>query len=200
MIEDKDVSQKINLFVLGNSVVGKTSFIQQYMYKEFSSQHIPTISVDGFSKNIILPSGKIVKLFIYDTAGQERYRSIAYNLVKSADGILLMYDITNKETFEAIGGWIESLKDIKGNDFPIILIGNKCDLINERTVYKEDGENQAKNNGFLFSEISCKNNINIEETIKTIVNSIIERKYENNSDRQSIKLDNKGNKKKKCIC
>ena len=108
----------------------------------------------------------------YDTEGKERYQTIAFNLIKNADGIMLMYDISNMKTFEDISGWIKSIRDLKGNDFPIILIGNKCDLKDERVVDKEDGEELAKKNGFLFFETSCKENINVEESINAIASKV----------------------------
>ena len=191
----------LNLITLGNSTVGKTCFIYKYVYNKFRSRINNTIGVDYLSKNMKLSSGQTIKLNFQDTAGQERYRSISFNLVKMADGILLMYDITNIKTFEAITEWVESIKDIKGNDFPIILIGNKCDLEKQRKVAKEDGEKEAKDNGFLFFETSCKDNINIEETINAIVNKVTEGRIQiENNNRQSIKLEKKKLKKQKRKC
>ena len=191
----------LNLITLGNSTVGKTCFIYKYVYNKFRSRINNTVGVDYLSKNMKLSSGQTIKLNFQDTAGQERYRSISFNLVKMADGILLMYDITNIKTYEAITEWVESIRDIKGNDFPIILIGNKCDLKKKREVTKEDGEKKAQDNGFLFFETSCKDNINIEETVNAIVNKITEGTIQIN-DRESIKLEKKKLKKhkRKCKC
>ena len=108
---------KLNLFTLGNSNVGKTCFIYKYVHNKFKSQYTSTIGYDFLSKNIILPSGQNIKLVFYDTAGQERFKSMAMNLLKNADGILLLYDITSIETFNAIKGWVESIIEIKGNNF-----------------------------------------------------------------------------------
>ena len=201
MTENNSSPFILNLVTLGNSTVGKTTFIYNYVYNEFRSVYMSTIGAEFLRKSIKLPSGQTIKLNFQDTAGQERYRSLAFNLVKMADGILLMYDITNIETFKAITGWVESIKDIKGNDFPIILIGNKCDLEKQRKVAKEDGEKEAKDNGFLFFETSCKDNINIEETINAIVNKVTEGRIQiENNNRQSIKLEKKKLKKQKRKC
>ena len=192
----------INLITLGNSTVGKSCFIYKYARNEFRSRFVSTIGVDFLAKNIKLPSGQNVTIKFQDTAGQERYRSLAFNFVKMADGILLMYDITNMETFESISGWVESIKEIKGNDFPIILIGNKCDLNEKRKVSKIEGEKKAEENGFLFIETSCKDNINIEKAVNTIVNKITQGRIQLKSENQSIKLDKKKLKKhkRKCKC
>ena len=117
-----------------------------------------------------------------------------------ADVILLMYDITNKRTFESIAEWVKSIKEQKGNDFPIILIGNKCDLEDEREVKKEDGEKKAEDYGFLFGETSSKDNINLQETINAIINKITEESIQINNGRKSFILEEKKLKKKKRKC
>ena len=199
MTENNSSTLKLNVITLGNSSVGKTCFIYKYFYNKFRSRLNSTFGIDYWSKNIELPSGQTITLRIQDTAGQERFRCISSNLVKMADGILLMYDITNIETFEAITEWVKSIKDIKGDDFPILLIGNKCDLEDKRKIAKEDGEKQAKDNGFLFFETSCKDNINIQETINALVNKIIEGTIQAN-ERKSIKLEIGKLKKHKRNC
>ena len=194
---------KLNLFTLGNSNVGKTCFIYKYVHNKFKSQYTSTIGYDFLSKNIILPSGQNIKLVFYDTAGQERFKSMSMNLLKNADGILLLYDITSIETFNAIKGWVESIIEIKGNNFPIVLIGNKCDLEEKRKITKDEGEKEAENNGFLFFETSCKDNINIEESINAIVSMIANEKSQIQYDKnESQVLEKKKIKKqkKKCNC
>ena len=202
MNENNSDPLKINIFTLGNSTVGKTSLINKFVHNKFNYNYFSTM-VDFLIKNIILPSGKYAKIVFYDTAGLERYRSLSFNLLKNADGILLMYDITNIETFRAITEWIEIIREIKPNDFPIILIGNKCDLENERKIPKEEGEKEAYNNGFLFFETSCKETVNIEETINSIVSMITDEKGQIEKERnESIHLDKKKLKKhkRKCKC
>ena len=201
MAENNSESMKITLFVLGNSRVGKTCFLNRYVKNEFMGDHITTIGIDYLSKSTVLPNGKKVQILFYDTAGQERYQTIAFNLVKNADGIMLMYDITDMKTFEDISGWIKSIREIKGDDFPIVLIGNKCDLKDERVVDKEDGEELATKNGFLFFETSCKDNINVEESINAIA-SKVNKEEEIITKGRTISLDKLALKeqKKKCDC
>ena len=204
MTQNDDLSWKINLFTLGNSSVGKSSFILRYIKDTFKTTYLATIGIDFMIKTIKLPSGKNAKICFYDTAGQEQYKSISFNLIKGADGILLMYDISNKESFDSISGWIESIKEVKGNDFPIELIGNKCDLSDERVVQKEEGKKIADDNGFMFFETSNKNRINIDESILALVNTIIEQKKKQDDMKlvktDSIKIKNTNMKKKKKCC
>ena len=176
MEDEKKEKEQIILFILGNSQVGKTSFITKYSKNYFDENYLSTVGVDFIKKDIKLPDGEEINLSLYDTAGQERYKSISFNLIKNADGVLLMYDITKRATFDAINNWIEKIKDEKGDNFPLVLIGNKCDLTEERVIPEEEGQKLAENNGFTFIETSCKEGTNIEESIKILVFKIIEKK------------------------
>ena len=197
---------KIKLFLLGDSSVGKTTLIYKFVKDTFRNVYLPTIGFDHAIKEIILDNGKKLKIYFHDTAGQEKYRSIAFNLIKSAEGIILMYDITKKETFNAIPEWVKNIRDHKGKDFPIVLIANKCDLKEEREVEAEEGQKEAEKNGFLFYEMSCKDGINVQESILKLVSVILERnkkkeknEKEGEKKEESIKLkiENKPKKKKK---
>ena len=201
-----DKNQKLTLITLGNSSVGKTSFIRRYVNDISDDNYQPTIGIDFFSKTIQLETGEELKLLFYDTAGQEKYKSISFNLIKNADGIFLMYDVSEQRSFNEINGWIESIKEAKGDNFPIILIGNKCDL-EQRVISKEEGEKFAKEQGFSFMETSCKEGINVEESVKILIDDIMKRRKseklenieEDNDfrDRNTIRLSNKSNNKKK---
>ena len=142
---------------------------------------------------------KQYKLCLYDTVGEEKYRSITLNVIKDAQGILLMYDITIINSFDSIPNWIKSIKDVKGSDFPMVLVGNKIDLESERKITKEQGEKFAKENGIEFFEISNKNGINIQEAGLALVNKILEKKEKEKPDAKSINtivLKRKSKKKK----
>ena len=167
--------QKLTLFLLGHSSAGKKDFINKYLNNKFE-EYNATIGVDFFSKVIKLPTGEELKLLFYDTAGQEKYDSIAFNLIKNAHGIIIMYDISDRRTFDNIGKWLENIKETKGENFPMIIVGNKCDLTEEREISKEEGEKLAKDNGISFIEISCKEGINIEESVQMLVLNIMQRR------------------------
>ena len=134
-----------------------------------------------------------MKIIFIDTAGQEKYNSIAANLIRNAEGIIVMYDITKYETFESISKWIESIKEIKGNDFPsfpFILVGNKCDLGEEREVEIEEGKEKAETYGFRFFETSNKDGTNVEKAALAIALKVYEKKKEEKKNNKE-----KGNKK-----
>jgi small GTP-binding protein len=190
--------KQLTLFILGNSSVGKTSFIHKYVKNDFKDSYKNTIGIDYCSRNMKLPTGEEFEIFFYDTAGQEKYKSISFNLIKKADGILLLYDISERSSFDAINQWIESIKNVKGDNFPIILIGNKCDL-EERDITQIEGELFANEHGFSFEETSCKEGINIEESVQDLVLNILEKKKkENLKENFTFKLSKKKEKKKKC--
>ena len=200
--------ERINLFTLGNSQVGKTCFILRYTKNTFNSTYISTIGIDFLTKNAFLSNGEQYQILFYDTAGQERYTSIAFNLMKGAEGILLMYDVTQRKTFESITYWVKSIKEAKGENFPVVLIGNKCDLKEERKISREEGESEAQKNGFLFFETSNKDGTNVEEATIALISKVVElRKKQNTQNeetdqnsKQSSKLESKKIKREKHSC
>ena len=195
---ENNISCTIKLFVLGNFAVGKTSLINKFIYNKFREIYLPTIGFDYTSKNIILPNEKKVKISFHDTAGQERYRSIAFNLINSADGIILTYDITNRESFNAIPDWINSIREHKGEYFPIVLIGNKCDLEEERELKTIEGKELARKYGFLFFEASSKEGNNVQESILELALKIFEQKKKEGTieEKNEIKIEKEKVKKK----
>ena len=199
--EKEEKQEKINIFALGNTTVGKTSYIIKYTENTFQQVYLTTTGLDYKTKTIILPNNKEYILFFYDTAGEERFRSIAFNSIKNADGILLFYDITDKSSFESISSWMKSIYDAKEKNFPIILLGNKCDLKEERAVTKEEGKQKANQYGCSFYEISNKDRINIEEPSKELLDKIIEyQKGNNNSNKDNINLKLPKNEETGCGC
>ena len=162
----------INIITLGNSAVGKTSFIIKYTDDCFQEVYLSTVGIDYKIKTIDLDD-KQYKLFFYDTTGQEKFRALAFNTVKNADGVILMYDITNKESFKSIPEWIKNVRERKGDDFPLILLGNKIDKEDKRVITKEQGEDLAEEYNIDFFEISNKDGNNIDEAIFTFLKKIL---------------------------
>ena len=198
--------EKINIIVLGNSTVGKTCFILRYTENFFQPIYLTTCGIDSKFKYITLSNSKSYKAIFYDTAGQERHRAISLNQIKSSDGILLMYDVTNQKSFDAIKGWMESIREIKGNNFPITLVGNKIDLKEDRKISQIAGQNLADSYGISFFEISNKTGENVEEASLDLINKIsdnLERGiiFNIKNDKTSVVLNKKTIKtreKKKC--
>ena len=193
MSEIRDIS----ILVLGNSSVGKSSIILRYTENKFSLNYVTTLGIDFKQKNIKLKNEKEIRLKIFDTAGQERYKSVTLSFIKKADGILLVYDISNKSSFEAINQWINSLTDIGKENLPIILVGNKCDLSDDkREVSKEEGNQKANEYFIPFYETSCKSGINIKEVFEQIIEEIT--CNDKRTSIRSTKMLNKNSNKKKC--
>jgi len=147
-----------------------------------------------------LAEDRIIELKIFDTAGQERFRSIGLTLLRITDCCILVYDITNKNTFYTCAyDFIESIKDMCKRDIKVILLGNKSDLERERQVSQEEGRNLAIKNNFLFSEISCKMNYNIVESFRKLIeitDKDIINKYKDSFPLKVSKIKRK--KRKKC--
>ncbi len=198
--ENEIEGQIINIMILGNSNVGKTSFIIKYTENTFQEVYLSTIGIDYKVKKITIKETPY-SIFFYDTTGQERFRSLAKNAIKIADGVILIYDITDKSSFESIHDWIKSVKQEKGDNFPLILLGNKIDKEENRKVAKEKGEMLAKEYNIDFFEISNKEGIDLDEACKTFINTIIESdSYNQPKLNTSSLLSQKSEKKNKSCC
>ena len=198
----------LKLIIIGDSGVGKSNFLFKFIKGEFSPAHVATIGFDYKSKIIILPqSKKKVKLQIWDTAGQEKYMSLNKNILQRVQGVILMYDITKRETFERLNIWLKIIKQMI-NEIPIILVGNKLDEENSeengRLVEYNEGEAFAKDHQFQFLEASALNGTNINEVFNNISELIIKNLEEDRSSflMEGNQLDDNPEKlkKKKCIC
>ena len=191
------------IITLGDSAVGKTSLILRYSDNYFSSLYLSTAGIDSKIKIIKLENGEDIRVVLTDTAGQERCRNIASNYIKKADGILLVYNITDKDTFEGVKVWIKSIKEESGDSRPIILLGNKSDLNDKRMIKKEVGEDFAENEGIKFYETSCKTGENVEKAINDLVKQIYEKSHSNpngkdNNNFQITGDNNKENRRTNC--
>ncbi len=151
---DNPFDMQIKILMIGDSGVGKTCLLLRYVNDSFYPTFITTIGIDFKIKNIIV-DGKRIKLQIWDTAGQERFRTITTSYFRGAQGILLIYDVTDRQTFLSIRNWVSQVQmhaDISVNR---LLIANKCDMEN-RAVSLEEGEALAKEYSIPFFETSAK--------------------------------------------
>ena len=188
----------LKIITLGSTKVGKTCLINQYFNKEFNDNPISTIGIDLQSKYFKFDND-IVKINFIDTAGQERFDSISSNYLKNVNGVLLVYDITNYDTFKKIDYWNNQIKNYNKNKYSIVLIGNKIDLNNKRVVNFNDGKNLSKRINCKFFETSARNNINVDEVFETI--SLLTYKFCKENKllfNQSFSLNNQKEKKKSC--
>ena len=186
--------EEINIVMVGY-FAGKTVFLNRFIDNYYYENIMATSCIDFRLKNIKLKNGKEIKIKLWDTAGNEGYRSLSGIFLRMADGGILMYKIIDRSSFETVSYWINEIKEI---NIPGIIIGNLCDLSEEREVSKEEGEELSKINGFHFYESSNKLGINIEEPIYDLVEQILkirEEKELNKININSIKLNNKKNEK-----
>jgi len=179
--------KKVQLLIIGDSTVGKTSILSRYTNGEFNPHYLATVGLDFFKKDEIF-NGKTIRIKIWDTAGQERYKSLTQGYFRNAEGIMIVYDVTNSVSFENLKYWIQSIKthiDIDKGEVPAIIIGNKIDIF-EREVKKEDAEAFAKEQKFKYFETSAKNGNGINECIKFLVNTILR-----NTDNKEEEMEKK---------
>ena len=153
---------KYKIMVLGESKVDKTQLIKRYTKNVFGGVYLTTVGMD-FQDKIIEIEDKKVRLQIWDTAGQERFRNVTKSYFQSSQGLVLVYDITDRESFEKLNFWVDNIKNNAPENAKFILVGNKCDLANERKVTIEDGENKARNYNIKFFESSAKDGTNVNE-------------------------------------
>ena len=193
-----DFETTIKLIIVGDTGVGKTNFIFQFTENKFSPIHVATVGIDSKTKIIKLPKYKInVKLQIWDTAGQERYMALNKHFFHKIQGIILMYDITNRSSFDNVSTWLEMIKETVSNK-TVILVGNKCDLEELRIVSENEGKKIAKDNNIFFFEGSGRIG---GEKLNIIFTTIAEEIYSNLINRNNssnLELDKDHTKKKKC--
>ena len=198
MSEKKQKELLYKILLLGDSSVGKTCFLMRYSDNTFQEIHMSTIGLDYKLKNVQLDDGKIVKIQIWDTAGQDRFRSITKNYYKGAHGIILIYDVTSRKTYENIRNWVTQIKEEVSEKVTIILVGNKIDDEKNRKVTTEEGQNMAKECGLDFFETSAKSGVNIDSTFNELVKKTVE-KY-SKVDGKGDKLNNRKSGKKSGCC
>eukprot|EP00010_Vexillifera_abyssalis_P001248 CAMPEP_0201552990 /NCGR_PEP_ID=MMETSP0173_2-20130828/19380_1 /ASSEMBLY_ACC=CAM_ASM_000268 /TAXON_ID=218659 /ORGANISM="Vexillifera sp., Strain DIVA3 564/2" /LENGTH=230 /DNA_ID=CAMNT_0047963587 /DNA_START=26 /DNA_END=716 /DNA_ORIENTATION=- len=162
MALDKPYAYLFKYIVIGDTGVGKSCLLLQFTDKRFQPVHDLTIGVE-FGARMISIDGKQVKLQIWDTAGQESFRSITRSYYRGAAGALLVYDITRRETFNHLTGWLEDARQHSHSNMTIMLIGNKSDMEHQRAVSRKEGEQFAKENGLIFMETSAKTAANVDE-------------------------------------
>ena len=162
---------------IGDTSVGKTNILSQYIKKKFEKDSKPTVGVN-FRTIILKIEGYSYKLQIWDLAGQQRYKSIVKAYYKGAKCAFVVYDITQKSTFDNIDNWIKGLMSQLGNNVNIIILGNKCDLENERQITKEQGEEKAKEYNAGFFEVSALSGKNIDNAFETLISKTIQKEKE----------------------
>ncbi|CCW62851.1 unnamed protein product [Phytomonas sp. EM1] len=160
--------------IIGDSGVGKSCLLLQFTDRRFEPLHDLTIGVEFGTRLVSLHGGPAVKLQIWDTAGQESFRSITRSYYRGASGALLVYDVTNRSSFAHLQSWLEDARANAATAVVIMLIGNKCDLEGERQVSREEGEAFARKHGLLFTETSAKTALNVDDAFLKTAATIYE--------------------------
>ncbi len=184
--------RKYKIVFLGEQGVGKTSLITRFMYDTFDDNYQATIGIDFLSKTMYLDD-KTIRLQLWDTAGQERFRSLIPSYIRDSHVAIVVYDVTNRKSFEYIDKWVEDVKMERGEENVIlVIVGNKSDLVEERQVSTEEGERKtAVLNAKLFIETSTKAGFNVKTLFKKVAKLLPEFQ-----GAQSTPLDNDTNDKK----
>jgi small GTP-binding protein len=160
------------LLIVGESGVGKTCMLLRFAENMFEGAYLSTIGVDFKVKNIEV-DGKTVKLQIWDSAGQERFRNITSSYYRNCSGIIIVYDVTSRDSFDKVTDWIQEVRRYVPT-VPLIIVGNKCDLLEQRQVTTESGKEFSQRHGIIFLETSAKDNTNIDSAFQELTKKLIE--------------------------
>ncbi len=179
------------IVLIGDTSVGKTNILSKYLTDEFDPESKATVGVEFGTKNFKIENN-IVKVQIWDTAGQERYRSITNAYYKGAKGALLVYDITNKKSFDNLDKWISDLKTNGDEKISIVLLGNKSDLESQRVISTEEGKNKAELFKFAFMETSALNGSNIEKAFDELIKEVYKDNHELFEKQAKVEMKDKG--------
>ena len=179
--EESNYELLYKVIIIGDTAVGKSNILSRYVKDEFSTNSKSTVGVELGIKFLKVKNTK-TKIQIWDTAGQERYRAITSSYFKGSNGCFIVYDITNEASFNNIENWYEQIQKETSKDIPILLVGNKCDLEDERKVPIEKGKEKAQNLNCAFFETSALKKINIDKIFEELVNNIYEKTGGNKND------------------
>jgi Ras-related protein Rab-6A len=158
------------IVMVGNTAVGKTAIINQYVYGSSSSEHQPTVGIDFFAKTVKV-GGRVVRLQLWDTAGQEKFHSLIPSYLRNATGAILVYDITNRESFEKLDFWHQFTIEQASPAF--FIVGNKVDLEAARQVATIEGQKWAENHSAIFFETSATGAVNIAQLFQAVAESYV---------------------------
>ena len=182
------------ILLVGNSSVGKSSLFLRFVDDIWNDVFVPTIGVDFKIKTLKI-NEKNVKLQIWDTAEQERFRTIISSYYRGAQGILLVFDVTEKESFESLNNWLIEIEKNANKNVVKILIGNKCDLEDKRVISYSQAKDFADSNGLNYVETSAKTNNNVTEAFSEIGKELMEackdKDFIGNENKKTITISNK---------
>ncbi|MCQ2818470.1 MAG: GTP-binding protein [archaeon] len=199
-MSNDDVEFIYKVLLLGDSSVGKTCFLKRFVDGTFQEVYMSTIGLDYRLKVMTMQDNKKVKLQIWDTAGQDRFRAITKNYYKGAHGIILIYDVTCRRTFDNVRNWMAQITESASEEVSVFLVANKIDMEDERKVPEEEGKKAAEEFNLPFYEASAKSNINVDQVFNDLVKIIHDKAKKTDTEIGGVKGLTPGdnNKKKKC--
>lgn len=162
---------KYKIVLLGDLAVGKTSIINQFMYGTFDHMHQPTIGIDFLSQTMYLDD-RTIRLQLWDTAGQERFRALIPSYIRDSSVAVIVYDVTNRQSFLDVDKWIEDVRNERGTDVIIMVAGNKIDLTEKRVVTLEEGDSKAADLNVMHIEVSAKAGVNIKTLFRRLAQEL----------------------------
>ncbi|XP_003703985.1 ras-related protein Rab-37 isoform X1 [Megachile rotundata] len=181
-VKEVDTGLTHKTILLGDSGVGKTSLLVQFDTKKFQPGNFAATVGIGFTNKVVVVDDTSIKLQIWDTAGQERFRSVTHAYYRDAQALLLLYDVTNKTSYDNIRAWLSEIREHAKEDVVIMLLGNKSDCGTERVVKREDGERLAQEYKVPFMETSAKTGLNVELAFLAVARELKARKSSDPDD------------------
>jgi len=173
LLKTLDNLVNLKVLVVGETGVGKSSLMLRYTDEKFMADILPTVGLD-FRVKVMELAGYSVKISIWDTAGQERFKNISSSYYRGAQGVVLVYDITERRTFNNLARWLTELERYGGEKMVKVVVGNKRDQIHKRSVSYDEGKDWADQRGFLFTETSARDRSNVELVFQQLVGSILQ--------------------------
>jgi Ras-related protein Rab-8A len=166
--------QLVKILMIGESGVGKSNIIQRFTRNQFSTTHLPTIAID-FRMKVVDTGTSRLKMQIWDTAGQERFDTLTSGFFKGSDGIVVVYSVTDRHSFERVNKWVNEIHTHAPETVKVMLVGNKIDLEGERVIAREEGAALAEKHDLLFEETSAKTGENVPQIFSEIGRTIEDR-------------------------
>ena len=182
------IEKTIKVLLVGNSSVGKTSIMLRYLDDFFVENFLPTVGID-FKTKMVGHNGKNIKVNLWDTAGQEKFRTLTTSYYKGANAVIFVFDITERESFFQLRDWIMETKKHVGNDFMGIIVGNKLDLDYKRVVKTDELLYLAEDVQMPVFEVSAKDGTNISEVFETLVDLVITQNIKTNPMNSAVNLE-----------
>ena len=199
--QDEEDYRLYKILLLGDCAVGKSCLLLRYCENSFQESHLATIGLDFRLKTITLENNRKIRIQIWDTAGEDRFRSITRNYYKGAHGIVLIYDVTDQQSFQHIKDWVDKIKEESKEGVIIYLVGNKIDLIDKRIITNEDGKKLSEEIKIKYYETSAKDSIGVNEVFENLVKDMDNFYSEQHQEEmETIHIDKKDKKKRKLRC